>query len=151
MVFHALEEAHQGEVVRERAGGRDDLDEVGCKGLGALVDGVEVLGGLEIVMRDDDSGTSFAEFFESVFGQLLDGFEFDVDKLKARLGGLDQNFKSACGGAFESASVVFGAAGGDDRRSRVFSEPCFELWHGGEGLRQIVEPEFHESAFFKHF
>ena len=33
VVVHALEEAHQGDVVGERLGGGDDLDEVGLEGL----------------------------------------------------------------------------------------------------------------------
>ena len=46
VVVHALEEAHEGDVVGEGLGGGDDLDEVGLEGLDALVDAVEVLGGV---------------------------------------------------------------------------------------------------------
>ncbi len=54
VVVHALEEADEGDVVDQSLGGGDDFDEVGREGLDAVVDAVEILGGVEVVVADDE-------------------------------------------------------------------------------------------------
>ncbi len=59
VVVHALEEADEGDVVDEGLGGGDDLDEVGREGGDAVEDAVEVLGGGEVVVADEDGRCRF--------------------------------------------------------------------------------------------
>ena len=67
VVFHALDETHEGDVIGERLGGGDDLDEVGLEGNDAFVDAFEVFGGGEVVMADDEAAPFSRSFWSSPF------------------------------------------------------------------------------------
>ena len=81
VVAHALEEADEGDVVDERLGGGDDLDEVGIEGRDAGVDAVEVLGGVEVVIADDEGDAGLAELLQA---GLLDGLSADSSSMSTR-------------------------------------------------------------------
>ncbi len=85
VVVHALEEAHQGDVVGEGLGGGDDLDEVGLEGRDALVDAVEVLGGVEVVVADDEGDAGLAQLLQVGLLEALGGLELEVDEVEAGL------------------------------------------------------------------
>ncbi len=67
VILHVLDETHEGDVVGEGLGGGNDLVEVGVKGLDALIDAIEILGGGEIVMADDDGDAGVAQLLEIGF------------------------------------------------------------------------------------
>ena len=58
------------------------------KGLHAVVDRVEVFGRVEVVVTEDDGGTSLAKLIEGGLRQLLERLQLDVDELEASGGGV---------------------------------------------------------------
>jgi hypothetical protein len=93
VVVHALEEADEGDVVVEGLGGGDDFDEVGSEALDAVEDAVEVLGGGEVVMTDDEADAGVAELLQAGLLDGFGGFEFEVDEVEAGGGGLGEDFE----------------------------------------------------------
>ena len=64
VIVHPLEEAHEGDVVGERLGGGNDLDEFGLEGRDALVDAFQVFGCVEVVIADDEGDAGVAELLQ---------------------------------------------------------------------------------------
>ena len=85
VIVHALEEAHEGDVVGQSLGGGDDLDEVRLKGADAREDAVEVLGCGEVVVADDEGDAGLAELREFALFQRFGGLELQVDDVEAGL------------------------------------------------------------------
>ena len=147
VVVHALEEADEGDVVDEGLGGGDDLDEVGGEALDAVEGGVEVFGGVEVVVADDEADAGLAEFLDAGPLEGLGGLEFEVDEVEAGLGGVGEDFDFGGDGAGEAASVGGAATGGDGGGGGVGSEELLELWEGEEGFFEVVEAELEEGGF----
>ena len=76
------------DIVVERLGRGHDFDEVGRKRHDSLVDSIEVLGGLEVMMADDQSHASLAELLQLALLHRSGGLEFHIDDVKARCSGL---------------------------------------------------------------
>ncbi len=157
VLVHALDEAHEGEVVGEGLGRGDDLDEVGLEGLDALVDSVEVFGGGEVVMADDESHAGVAELLELALFEAFGGFELEVDDVEAGGCGLGENLHLGGEVTGELAAVGCAAAGGDGSRSGVFADEMLQLGQSKQWLFEVVEPELEEGrlfddggSFFKH-
>jgi hypothetical protein len=89
LVFHALKKTHEGQVVGQRARGGDDLDELRLERLDPRVDGVEIFGGMEVVVAHDDGRAGVSQQGHRIFRELFDQLQLDVDKLEAGGGGLE--------------------------------------------------------------
>ncbi len=79
----ALEKVHHHHVVGERLGGGDDLDELRLVRPDTFEDSLQILGRLKIVVGDDQSRASGAQFVQ--FG-CLDGFgrlQLQIHQVKA--------------------------------------------------------------------
>ena len=158
VVFHALDEAHEGNVVDERLCSGYDLDEVGLEGRDALEDTVEIFGGVEVVMADDEGDTGVAEVLELALLHGFDGFELYVDNVEASCGGFGEDLDLVGYLAGELASVGCATTGGDAGGGSVVLEEMFEFGQGEEGFLEVIEAELEEgrlfddgAGFFKHF
>ena len=148
-IVDAAEEAHEGEVVGEGARGGDKLDEVGVEGLHAVVDRIEVLGGVEVVIAEDDGSAGVAELAHGGFGELLDGLEFKVDELEAGGCGVEEDLEGGGAGAGEAAAVLGEAAGSDGGGGAVVGQKSFEERESGRGFGEVIEAELEESGLFE--
>ena len=133
VVVHALEEADEGDVVDQGLGGGDDLDEVGIEGRDAGVDAVEVLGGGEVVVADDEGDAGVAELLQAGLLEGFGGLELEVGEVEAGGGGLGEDFDLGGDGAGELAAVGGAAAGGDGGGGGVVGEELLELGQGQRG------------------
>ncbi len=91
VVRHALKKADERDIVGQRLGGRDDLDEVWLERLDALVDAVEVLRCGEVVMADDQRHARIAKLLQFSLLQRLDGLKLKIDEVKSCCAGLGEN------------------------------------------------------------
>src|ERR1035437_4881472 len=122
VVVHALEEADEGDVVEQGLCGGDDLDEVWCEALDAREDVVEVLGGGEVVMTDDEADAGVAEVLQVGLLERLGGLEFEVYKVEAGDGCLGEDFEFGGEVARELAAIRRAPTGGDGSCGGVVSE-----------------------------
>jgi hypothetical protein len=157
VILHAFDEAHEGDVVGERLGRGDDLDEVGLEGNDALVDAFEVFGGGEVVVADDEGNAGVAEMLKLALLHGFGGLELNVDDVEACCRGLGENFNFIGDFAGELAAVGGAAAGGDAGGGGVVGEEMLEFGQGEKRLLEIVEAELEEgrlfddgAGFFKH-
>ena len=158
MVVHPLEEADEGDVIDQGLGGGDNLYEVGIERRDLGVDAVEVLGGGEIVVADDEGDPSVAQLLQVRFFESLSGFELEVGEMEPGDGGLGQDFNFGGDRAVELAAECGATTGGDGGCGGVVLEELLELRHGREGLLEVVEAELEKRGFpddrgrlFNHF
>ena len=121
------------------------------------IDAVEILGGGEVVVADDEGDAGVAELLEVGLLEGLGGFEFEIDDVEAGGCGLAEDFDFGGDGAGELAAVGCASTGGDAGGGGVFREELLDLRQGEEGLLEIVEAELEEGrllddggGFFEH-
>ena len=146
VIVHALQEADQGHIVHQRLGGGNDLDEVRIEGDDPGVDAVQVLGGVEVVVADDQRCAGVPQFLHAGFLQRLRGLQFQVHQQKAGLRGLDQDLLFSDDAAGKLAAIGGAAAGRDGGRRHVVGEELLEPGQREQRLVQVVEAELEERV-----
>ena len=150
LVVDLAEEAHEREVVRQRTRGGNQLDVVRLEGLHALIDRVEVLSSVKVVIAEHNGGTGFTQLRDRVGRQLLDGLEFEVDKLKTDRGGVQQDLQGRRPRTLEATAVFGAAACGDGCSSTVFGQKSLQSGQSGRRFGKIIEPKLEKGRLFEH-
>ncbi len=141
-----LDEAQDGEVVRERASGGDDFDEVGLEGFNAVGCLLQAAGAGEVVVADEQRGAGVAQVGDLRGLGGLGGLDFEIDDLAASLGSLGEDLKLSDERAGEASAVGFAPAGGDGDDLAVRCEKFLDLGEGEQRLGQGVEAELEEGG-----
>ena len=116
-----------------------------------MVHRVEVLGGVEVVVADDDRGACFTQLAHRVLGELLDRFQLDVDEVESGRCRLEKDLQGRGLGAVEAAAVVFESTGGDRGGGAVFREKLLQGRQGRCRLGQVIQPKFEKRRLFQNF
>ena len=150
VVVHALQEADEGEVVDQRLGGGDDLDEVGVEGLDAAEDIVQFARSGEVVMADEKADAGIAQLLQIALFEALGGFEFKVHKMEPGLRAFAEDLQFGRERAGELAPICRAATGGDAGGGCVFGEELLEPGQCQQRLLQVIQAKLKKRKLFDH-
>ena len=143
VVVHAFEEADEGDVVDQGLGGGDDFDEVGGEALNAGVDAVQITGGGEVVIADDQGDAGVAQLLQFALLRASADSSSRSTRWKPVSAALERISTSA---ATEPGNFPpLGApAGGDGSGGGVIGEELFQLGQGRQRLVEVIQAELEE-------
>ena len=148
VVVHALEEAHERDVVGKGLGGGDDLDEVRMEGRDALVDSFEVLGGVEVVVADDEATPVSRSFCSSAFFMASADSSSRSTRWKPAAAALERTSISAATLPENLPPLAVRRQVAMPVAAVLSCEEMFELGQGEQRLVEIVEAELEEGRLF---
>ena len=137
-------EAEDGEVVGQGAGGGDDLDEVGLEGGDAVGGLLEAASAGEVVVADEEGRAGGAKLGELGGLGLLGGFDFEVEDSAAGFGGPGEDVELGDEGSVKVAAIGLAAAGGDGGDFAALGEELLEFGQRHGGLGEGIEAELDE-------
>jgi hypothetical protein len=150
VVVHALQKTDQRDVVVERLGGGDNLDEIGAEGLDAAEYPFQIVRSREVVVADQQPDPGHAQLLQLGLLHGLGGFQFQVHQMEPRRRAFGQNLQFGGQRAVELAAVRSASTGGDGGRRRIFDEELLEPRQRKQRLLKVVQTKLEERRLLDH-
>jgi len=106
VVVHALQKADEREVIDQRLGCGDDLDEVWVEGLDAGEDSIKVVRSGEVVVADEEADAGVAQLLQVALLEALGGFKFEIHQVEPGSSAFCEDFQFGGEGPRELATIA---------------------------------------------